>query len=335
MRSKSVEYPNEVGGYFGLALPDHGDSFPEMLKYQSARAALQAVLESAGIKRIILPAYICGCVPMSLIDSGVAVETYYLDDSLYPLNLPDVITDESVFLYVNYFGLCQSNVDRLLKAIPSDKLIIDNSQALFAPPTAALATIYSVRKFLSVPDGGLLATSGLDIKLPENEDMESMGRMKHLLLRMAYSAREGYSDYLDSEKSLNNAKPLRMSRLSKRLLASIDMEQVKKQRQENFLVLAAELDRYNTFKWVLGTESVPLCYPLVLDGDVGCLRRDLAAQDIFIPTYWPDAKTPSSQRSVEHRLIHHCLAVPCDQRYSRETITRLAGTLVSSIEKAK
>jgi len=328
----SVEPVEEIGGYFGLALPDFGDHFPVALKFQSARAALRAVLESAGIKRIMIPAYICGCIPGSLAEFGVTAETYYLDDSLYPVSVPEFIPEGCVFLYVNYFGLCQSNVDRLLGEIPPEKVVIDNSQALFAKPGPAWASIYSVRKFIGVPDGGLLMTSDTNIKVPEDEDTESFGRMKHLLLRMAHSARDGYASYLESEKTLNNAKPLRMSRLTKRLLASSDMKQTQERRRENFLVLAAELGMYNTFKWTLDAESVPLCYPLVLGSDVDRLRRKLAARNIFIPTYWPDAQTPTSPESIEHRLVHRSLAVPCDQRYSHDAITRLAGELIASVK---
>lgn len=335
MRNKKIELTEEIGGYFGLSLPDHGDSFSGMYKFQSARAALNAVLEFTGIKRVILPAYICGSVPRSLMDFGVTVEEYYLDDSFYPQNIPEVIPDGCVFLYVNYFGLCRNNIERLLKVVPANKLIVDNSQALFSPPTAALATIYSVRKFLGVPDGGLLATSGLDIRLPANEDIESLARMKHLLLRTAYSAREGYADYLESEKTLNNATPLRMSRLTRRLLASIEIEPVKKQRRENFLALAENLDNYNNYDWALDTDSVPFCYPLILDRDVDLLKSKLATKDIFIPTYWPDVKVATAKRSIEYRLKHRCLAVPCDQRYSRETMVQLAGMLISIIENTE
>jgi hypothetical protein len=329
--SENVEFFVETGGYFGLDLPYHGDPFPDAYKFQSGRAALRAVLECAGIKRVMVPAYICGSVIQAIADSGAVAEPYLLDDSLYPKDLPDVLSDQCVLLCVNYFGLCQENINRLLKEYPGNKLIIDNSQALFAPPPTALATIYSPRKYLGVPDGGL-ATSDLDIKVPESEDMESIGRMRHLLLRMAYSAREGYSGYLESENSLNNTIPLGMSRLTRRLLASIDMGPIKRRRRENFLALAARLDKYNIHKWVLDDDSVPLCYPLVVDRDVDRLKNRLVEKGIFIPAYWPDAKARVPHNSVEHRFMHRCLAVPCDQRYSVGQMSDLADEILSGLE---
>lgn len=270
-------------------------------------------------------------VIQAVVDAGAVVETYWLDDSLYPKGLPDPFPEKCTLLYVNYFGLCEANVTRLLRDIPSNQLIIDNSQALHELPANALATIYSPRKFVGVPDGGLLVTSGLEIKVPENEDTDSLGRMRHLLLRMAYTGQDGYPNYLESENTLGNTKPLKMSRLTKRILSSIDMTMVKRQRRENFLALADRLDKYNFHKWELDSKSVPLCYPLIVDWNVQHLKRKLVRKGIYIPTYWPDAN-PRVSDGIEIRLINSCLAVPCDQRYSLDQMSYLSDEIVSGLD---
>lgn len=331
MNSKMIKPYVEIGGYFGLDLPQHSDAFPNAIKLQSGRAALHAALECAGIKRVMLPAYICDSVIQAVVDAGAVVETYRLDDSLYPNALQDSLPEKCALLYVNYFGLCAANVTRLLQVIPSNQLIIDNSQALFAHPTNALATIYSPRKFVGVPDGGLLVTSGLEINVPVDEDGGSLARMRHLLLRMAYTAQDGYTDYLESEKSLKNTQPLRMSRLTKRILASVDMTMVKRRRRENYLALSTSLGKYNNIKWELDSEAVPLCYPLVVRHDVHQLKRNFVGKGIYIPTYWPDAK-PRVSDGIEHRLTNCCLAVPCDQRYSLDQMSYLADEIVSGLD---
>jgi hypothetical protein len=331
MSRKMITPAVEIGGYFGLDLPDRGDAFPDMIKFQSGRAALRAALECAGITRVMLPAYICDSVIQAIIDAGAVVETYRLDDSLYPKCLPNSLPEKCVLLYVNYFGLCAANVTRLLQEIPDNQLIIDNSQALCALPTKALATFYSPRKFVGVPDGGLLVTSGLEINAPENEDKSSLSRMRHLILRMSYPARNGYPDYIESEKSLENTQPLRMSRLTSRILASIDMTTVKRWRRENYLALAVRLDKYNASKLDLDPESVPLCYPLIVGWEVQHLKKTLAGKGIYIPTYWPDAR-PRVSDGIEHFLTNCCLAVPCDQRYSLDEMAFLTEEIVSGLE---
>lgn len=332
MCKNSIDPVTEIGGYFGLNLPDYGDPFPNTLKFQSGRAALRAVLECAGIKRVYLPVYICDSVVQAVLDSGAVIETYTLDDSLYPKDLPNPLTEEWVVLYVNYFGLCAKNIERLHQEVSKKQLIIDNSQALFARADNAMATIYSIRKYIGVPDGGLLVHSDLDIKMPESEDTGSLGRMSHLLQRMAYSAGTGYLSYVESEKTLNNTKPLKMSRLTNRILASVDMGVVKRRRRENYLELAAQLDKFNKHKWRIGTDLVPLCYPLLFDRNVEHLKKVLIDKGIFVPTYWPEIKSRVAYNSLEYRLSHCCLFVPCDQRYSTSQMNVIARQIIAEIE---
>lgn len=322
----------EMGGYFGLDMPDHGDAFPYTIKFQSGRAALRALLQGAGIEKIFLPAYICDSVIQSVIDAGAVAETYELDDSLYPAGLTDAFPEKSALLYVNYFGLCEANVFRLLHAFPNKQLIIDNSQALLARPTRALASIYSPRKFVGVPDGGLLVAPELRLEEPEQEDAGSLGRMKHLLIRMASAAQDGYHDYLEAERSLGDTTPLRMSQLTQRILASVDMAVVANKRRENFSVLAGCLDKWNLHKWILDSGSVPLCYPLLVDGDVQQIKKTLVQKNIYIPTYWQEARSRVAE-GIEHRLINSCLAVPCDQRYSPDQMLDLANEIIQIIDR--
>jgi hypothetical protein len=319
-----------IGGYFGLDLPDHGDPFPAAIKFQSGRAALRAVLESAGIGRVLLPAYVCDSVIRAVTDAGAVVETYRLDDSLYPKNLPHSSGEHSALLYVNYFGLCDANINRLLEAVRCNQLIVDNTQALFSLAIGGLATIYSPRKFVGVPDGGLLTTDGLHIRVPEREDTGSIDRMRHLFLRMAQTAQDGYSDYLESEESLSDTRPLGMSRITRRILAGIDMTAVKRQRRDNFMALAARLDEYNCRECELDAASVPLCYPLVVGRDVDRLKKALLGQGIYIPTYWPEVRA-RVRDGIEHQLTNCCLPVPCDQRYSPVQMSYLAEAIVTRL----
>ena len=322
---KSVAARPEIGGYFGLDLPDHGDAFPNAIKLQSARAALRAVIESSRSTRALLPGYLCESAIQAVVAAGARVETYALDDSLYPANLPRV-GEGRVLVYVNYFGLCGANVERLMQEVPRDKLVIDNAQALLARPTDSLATIYSPRKFIGVPDGGLLMTSRLEVSMPRREDALSIGRMRHLLERMAGGAQEGYVHYVEAEESLRDSTPLLMSRLTKRLLASIDMSAVRERRRANFVALASILDDLNTSKWKLEPDSVPLCYPLVTNFEVDRIRKELAERRIYLPTYWPEFK-PERGDGIEARLQKRCLPVPCDQRYSVEEMSDLAAEM--------
>lgn len=330
----------EIGGYFGLDLPNYADLYPDAIKFQSARAAIRAVLECNEITRVMMPAYICESIIKSAIDAGVEVETYDLDELLYPENLPRILPDKCVFLYVNYFGLCQQNINRLLEVLPRDRLIIDNSQALFAPHSDVLATIYSPRKFVGLPDGGLLMASPLlNITPPVNEDLGSIERMRYLFVRMAYSAQDGYEYFQQARNSLQDTLPLAMSRLTRRLMKSIRWDQVSQRRRENYSVIAEMMVGINDMHWTLGEEQVPLCYPLTLRGcDMTEIKSELAAQNIFIATYWPDALPRIKHGSLEAALLKETLFLPIDQRLDEvqvASVGRLVLKLTSNCSQHK
>ena len=307
--------PAEIGGYFELDLPCHPDLHPDAMHFQSGRAAIRAVIEHAGIRRVWLPSYVCNSVISAVSDSGAAAEHYALDETLYPKDLPRALPERSAVLYVDYFGLCRNNVDRLLAEYPAERLIIDNSQALFAPHRDVLATVYSPRKFAGVPDGGLLKTSGIKPVEPAEEDSGSFERMRSLLLRMAYSAREGYADFQQIGVSLRDTQPKRMSRLTQRLMKSIQWDEVAQCRRENFSVLARKLDAINERRWLPGEHDVPMCYPLTLSNrDIGRIRSVLAGENVFVPVYWQDAVPRIKQGTIEASLIEQTLFLPCDQR---------------------
>ena len=317
-----IEPVTEIGGYFGLDLPRYGDLYPDSIKFQSGRAAIRAVLECSGIKRVMIPAYICDSIIKSAVDAGVDVETYDLDELLYPKSLPHVLPEKCAFIYVNYFGLCQHNILRLIEDLPGDRLIIDNSHALFAAHTDVLATIYSPRKFVGLPDGGLLRASPLlGIKPPAQEDKGSFERMRYLLLRMAYSAREGYADFEKARNTLSDTSPLAMSRLTHRLMKSIRWEQVAEYRRVNYSILARILGAKNGMQWTLGDDDVPLCYPLALQGcDVYKLRDELSARNIFTATYWLNALPRIKDGTIESLLINKTLFLPIDQRLEQSQV---------------
>lgn len=314
----------EYGGYLELNLPRFTDPFSSALKYQSGRAALRAVLEFGKVKDVFLPRYVCSAVTSAALDSGAKIHWYDLDDELLPKGLPNRFPVFSKIIYVNYFGLRDSQVEQIANSLPRKNLIIDNCQALFCKPGADYMSIYSVRKFLGVPDGGLVMPASFGIFEPNEADSGSYCRLVPRLIRMQDSAKAGYSEYLKAELSLEETKPLAMSGLTRRLIQSIDLSRVKVHRRNNFLLLDKLLGDLNTFKWRLGADTVPLCYPMVLGFEAETSREQLLQQSIFLPSYWQELATKFEPNSIESRFIKNCLYLPCDQRYSESEIEYIA-----------
>ncbi|MDD2608886.1 MAG: hypothetical protein PHX60_04220 [Giesbergeria sp.] len=308
-----------IGGYFELELPrNFSEKYPNALKFQSARAAFLALLQQMPhIKRVWMPYYICDSMMMPVYAAGKELSFYTINQQ-FKIEHPPELSANDLLLYVNYFGICDSNVFEVIAQFNPEQIIIDCSQAFYSGPFQCLATIYSLRKFFGVPDGGLLVTSK-DVVLPACQDVESIKRCTHLLERLAFSAETGYESYKMAEASLDDPTPKRMSQLTQIIMATIDYSLIENKRSENFAFLQKELGSTNKIKIKDTSTVAPLCYPYLQEKEQ--LKELLINEKIFIPTYWPDVTSRINEISFEKQLIKNMLAIPCDQRYKKSDLT--------------
>jgi hypothetical protein len=222
--------------------------------------------------------------------------------------------------YVNYFGICEDQVDAVLGRFGGANVVLDNCQAFFAAPRNCVATIYSPRKFFGVPDGGLLVTSQ-PVSVPQAVDIGSKQRADYLLRRMSDGAEAGYASYQVAEQSLEELEPRRMSVFTERLLASIDLENAQAARNDNFRLLHEKLGQWNKCQVDAANVDGPLCYPFVVDAPG--LRERLIESRVFVATYWRDVLRTVSSASPEGYLVTNLIPLPCDQRYGTEEMMRV------------
>lgn len=302
-----------IGGYFSLELPKPKEHYhPELLHYQSGRAAFYALLEAGSPRKVWMPNYICDSMLSPLHEIGVSVSFYSLNSDFSIKDKIELLDDEWI-LYVNYFGICGAEQNRLLSKYPKEQLVFDHSQAFFQNPLDCLATIYSPRKFFGVPDGGMLSTR-LKIRNDIVQDESSHDRTKHLLKRACFTPEKGYADYQMAESSLQNCLPKGMSVFTERLLKTIDYKAVKNQRNSNFWYLQEALASVNKIQIDRTYVDGPMVYPFLTDNV--SLKSELIKRRIFIPTYWPEVGQRSNSGVFEHKLMVGLNALPCDQRYS-------------------
>lgn len=310
-----------IGGYFELELPNgQGHYYPQALKYQSARAAFYALLLFIKPKRVWMPYYICDSMVAPLIKAGVEIYFYSLNKDLSIQEDFD-LQKSDLLLYVNYFGVCSHIQDSILKKYNKEQVVFDHSQAFFVPPMDCLATIYSPRKFFGVPDGGLLVTS-LNMTEPEKQDTGSFARTSHLLHRLAGEPEDGYMAYQANEKNLEDFQPRKMSVLTERLLNSIDYDLVKQVRNTNFKKIHSQIGHGNAFKINQENINGPMGYPYLAKNSE--LRNSLIKRRVFIPTYWPEVLERPGVTSTEKQLVENMNLIPCDQRYNKKDIIRIA-----------
>lgn len=318
--------PLPTGGYFELELPARRAlPHPGLTGFQSARAAFLALLRAGRPKRVWMPRYTCNAMLAPLEKAGIQYAWYDLTDEL-DVDAEVKLGSGDWLLYVNYFGICGGWVKSLMRRFPPAQIVLDYAQALFAAPhRQALATIYSPRKFVGVPDGGLIY-SQIPLPPPDEVDAISFSRMEHLIKRLGASPEAGYAAFQEAEASLDDPEPRRMSQLSERILTSIDFLSVQRIRQDNFKTLHARLGNDNSLLAGMEATDVPLCYPY--QSANAELRQHLIDKRIFPATYWNDALARLDPETAD-RLVRRLLPLPIDQRYDAADMARISDVILS------
>jgi hypothetical protein len=308
-----------IGGYGQLSLKQYDYVPPSSaIKLQSARACLYLFIKSSNASVIYVPNYICDSILPALEYLNITIRRYDINEHLLPRILPTLANGEYL-LIVNYFGLLSKQINAL--KVNKSRVIVDNSQAFFSNMVGYAASIYSLRKFFPVPDGGYLLSN---IKKPNNLDMyNGEEHLKHLVLRGVGLVNQGYTFFLKAELALNDFKPKLMSSISEALMKTVDVDNVKTSRRNNFLVIHEHLKEFNLFDLPLSEEDVPLCYPLMLDQDVSNLHAKLVNKNIFTPRYWPSVPECSIYRGA--------LFIPVDERIGENEMNFILAELEKNI----
>jgi hypothetical protein len=300
----------EIGGYFGLQ-PGRHDCNPHRgaRALNSARNGLLYVLLARRPRRLHLPAYVCDSLLEPLRQAAVEPVFYNVDDAL-EIEGPPALGDDECLLYVNYFGV-KSGYCRRLAAHYGRALVVDNSQAFFAPPLPCLATLYSPRKFCGVADGGYLYTEApLDLVLERDVSYDSM---RHLAGRVDVGASAFYAEFCAAERRLGGRPLRRMSALTEALLDGIDHDNARGARQRNFRLLHEALGPANRLRLDVDGVEGPMVYPFVAAEPA--LRQRLIARQVYVATYWREVLQRPQASAAERALVEHLVALPIDQRY--------------------
>ncbi len=312
------------GGHFSSIVDIRKNPVPGNYGYESARSCLFALIQAHRPQRIHIPNYICTAIPDVIALAGVQSVRYPITAGFRP-ERPVVLNAGDWVLLVNYFGLTNTAVAEELATLPKSSVVTDCSQAFFEPANDCLATIYSARKFLPVPDGGFIST---DTPLPaETSDEEgSVNRSRYLLDRVHSEPELSRQQYLQAEAELERPSLRRLSTFTLRTIETVDLDFIRARRRANFRILQ-RLAAINQLTLDLG-EQVPLCYPLMVD-DAERLRAALLERRVFTPKYWPGV-TPMND--FERRILEYTVFLPLDHRYTRDQMRYLVGLVTDILD---
>jgi hypothetical protein len=306
-----------IGGYFSLELPLREEYHKGAIRLNTGRNCLEYILRARGYKRVYVPYYTCEAVMEPINKLGITYEFYHIDIHFEIRDRFTLKADEAL-LYTNYFGLKQRYVEQLADKTGT-RLIVDNTQAFYAKPIQGIDTFYTCRKFFGVADGAYLYTD----KVLEEDFVqdESYDRMAHLLKRIDLSAEQGFSDFRKVDDGLDNQPIRKMSKLTQRIMQSVDYEATAKKRRENYLMFHEVLGKDNNLVLPLDENTVPMVFPFL--APIKGLREKLIENKVFVACYWPNVLEWTTKDDIEYLLAYQMQPLPIDQRYEEIHLNRI------------
>ena len=126
----------------------------------TARAAVKLLVEALRPATVWLPSYICGVVIEAAREPGVRVRFYTVGESLQIVEdgwLAEILAGDLV-IFVDYFGFDTWSSHGAQAKLRGARVVEDACQAMLNKNFSRHSdyVIFSPRKFIGVPDGGVL-----------------------------------------------------------------------------------------------------------------------------------------------------------------------------------
>lgn len=316
---------HQIGGYFELEIKTqerflHSDG----ILLNSGMFALKYILQSLSEPPAIVwvPYYTCDVVIRPLRELGIPFKFYNISEKLEIAETLNISEDEYIIVN-NYFGVKDNYIKSLAQRY-GDRLIIDCAQSFFMEYVDGCRQLFSPRKFFGIPDGGIAYT-------PEKKTLNltvstSYNLCSHLLKRIDSNPSFGYEDFKRNSELLNNGSLQYMSNLTRALLSSIDYENVRQKRIDNYMLLDNALRNNNMLDLPdIDTVAGPMVFPYRTKDR--SLRNHLIQSGIFVATYWPNVKQWCSPKDIEYKLTDEIIPLPIDQRYGKKEMEYIIDTI--------
>lgn len=347
----------ECGSDFAYPETVHRDGDPLTLPagaefFHSGRDALGALAEFLSPKpaRILVPSYYCQEVSLALMSAGFHVEAYS-DDPRWGLPMLGTLTlgTGDAIVVSNTFGL-RAGMNGPYSVPESVILIEDHTHDPFsewARTSTAHYCFASLRKWLPVPDGGMLwsnRSETLPTPDPGTPLHAEITREKTVAMVLKASYLGGVTSdkaryralFAGAEARVGSVSPGSMSTAARELLQNVPVASWRTQRLANYNVLASELRKLHSVSFSLlepAQHCVPYAACLVMgrSEDRGMLASALISESIYPAVLWPivGARIKGvGDRDAE--LASRILCLHCDHRYSADDMLRVAAS-VSSI----
>lgn len=341
----------ELGSEFSLSLSNLStvenntielinQSGMEGVYFDSGRSALRFLLNNLNIEgTYLLPEYICEsvieCFPTN------KVRFYRVSDS-FVADVDDIKekTDlQTGIIYVmHYYGMLQPlSVLEKIQEIAHERditIVEDITHSIFTSlKTIGDYVIGSLRKWMPIPDGGLLLSNkhfdltSLEKQL-DNSKIYGM-ILKQLYLEKKLDCNSHYRQlFIESEQRLDRQKRiLAISDLSLFLLKCVDSHNLVEQRKHNYSYLKKLLLEQGISPAVeLGDNCCPFAFPIRIHNR-DCFREYMIDNSIYCAVHWPRDGIRERERKQAVNNATSLISLPIDQRYGRKHMEYMADVI--------
>jgi dTDP-4-amino-4,6-dideoxygalactose transaminase len=254
----------------------------------------------------------------------------------------DEVNRGDLVICIEYFGFTTD--PEIIVACQKKKawVLQDSAQALLTE-TQYISdfVLFSPRKYLGVPDGGILKINGdtdfSTIKLNRPEASWQLGVLHAALLRREFDlGLENNRTWFSLFQKYDREAPVgaySMSEISQTLLfKSFDYPSIAKKRRDNYQFLFDRLNDMALFSKELPNTVVPIGFPVIVENR-DAIRAGLFEQQIYPPVHWELTESVPSDFKDSHRLSRQIMTIPCDQRYGLEEMQFIIDVFRKLISK--
>ena len=309
----------------------------------NARSGIFILVDLLKPVTVWMPSYLCPTMLDAVDQNKTQLKFYEVD---YDLQIPSLnwikqIQTGDLVVLIDYFGFPMSaKVAGMVKS-QGGYVIEDACQALLSEHVGQHSdfVLFSPRKFIGVPDGGILVSSCNvnfdDVELKPAPVSWWLKMLEATINRREFDQYGGerlwYQLFQECE-SANFPGYFAMSDLSLKLLFNaFDYTKIAKHRIENYLLLENAFHDIAIFG-SLPEGIVPLGF-VIRHIDRDNIRQQLFTEQIYSPVHWQIEGLTPKDFGESHILANQIMTLPCDQRYGADSMYRLISCFPKNIEK--
>lgn len=342
-----------IGGMFGLELrgseastnPGRRPAFLEgrHVLLSTARSAFTLLTHTLHPANVWLPSYLCGVVLEAFRSNQIRVRFYAVDRQFAVAEdgwLSQIQVGDMV-VFIDYFGFSEW-AEFGAEAVRRGAWVVEDAcLALLNEHFCEHAhyVIFSPRKFVGVPEGGILQVRPQarmpDVDLSSAPSCWWLDSLRASILRREFDRHGGDRSWFESFRKTELSCPFeayRMSELSSSILEyAVNWSMVTASRRLNYLSLARELAEIAIFPH-LPDGIVPAGFPVRLRHR-NSVREALFLSAIYPPIHWHLSGVAPREYVESHHLSEEELTIPCDQRYNSDDMARVVAAVKNVVSQ--